>query len=386
MRQSLKQWVTVTLAAATALAVIMPTYAAEDREKIESVRLEVEWDGEPVAGEDIGSVDVKISDTAHYIKTECYYKNEDDDTWTRGETPIVRVELEAKEGYRFYSTSKTKFRISGCHSEFKSAKIMESGNAIQIDIKLRKVGGDLQDVDELYWDGRTARWDEVEDADKYEVKLYRGSSTVTTVTTTTNSYNFSTSMTKAGDYNFKVRAISNSDGEKSAWTETSDDYYVDKDSVYNGSGSAWTPGGNQGGPETGGATGGAGWVQYLNNWYYFMPDGNFIRNNWYFVDNNWFYFDANGFMATGWIFVDNNWFYMNPVSNGTRGAMMTGWQFIDGYWYYLNPISDGTRGARKSSYQLIDGNWYFFDLNSGAMWTNMMTPNGKWIDGTGIVH
>lgn len=374
MRKGLKKWMVAAMAAVTALAVCIPAYA--DTEKISNVKLTLSWDGEPLAGEDIGSISASVPESAHYTVTECYYRNEGDDIWERGTTPVVRVELEAKDGYRFSSLSKSKISISGCHGEYKSSKTLDSGGGYQIDIKLRKVSGDLTDIDENYWDGRTAVWTEVDDADKYEVKLYRGSRTVTTVTTTSNRYNFYPNMTSAGDYSFKVRAISNSDGEKSAWTDVSDDYYMNSSDVYKG-------GGNGGSTVNNGS---AGWNQNQYGWYYVESNGNVVKNNWVFVDNNWFYLDGNGYMMTGWIFVDNNWFYLNPVSDGTRGAMMTGWQNIGGYWYYMNPVSDGTRGARWTSYRLIDGNWYFFDLNSGAMWTNTTSPNGKWIDAAGIVH
>ena len=66
--------------------------------------------------------------------------------------------------------------------------------------------------------------------------------------------------------------------------------------------------------------------------------------------------------------------------------MLTGWQQIGPYKYYLNPVSDGTRGARKTGYQFIDGAWYLFDLNSGALWTNMVTPNGMVADANGVLH
>ncbi|WP_337800014.1 hypothetical protein, partial [Clostridium sp.] len=42
--------------------------------------------------------------------------------------------------------------------------------------------------------------------------------------------------------------------------------------------------------------------------------------------------------------------------------------------------------ARKTGYQFIDGAWYLFDLNSGALWTNMVTPNGMVADANGVLH
>ena len=93
-------------------------------------------------------------------------------------------------------------------------------------------------------------------------------------------------------------------------------------------------------------------------------------------------------MDTGWFKdADGNWYYLNQASDGTQGTMKTGWfKDTDGNWYYLNPVSDGTRGARKTGYQFIDGAWYLFDLNSGALWTNMVAPNGMIADANGVLH
>lgn len=372
VKKSIKGWAVFALAAATVFSMGFSSYAASKSDtKIERVKLTLEWDGEPEAGEDAGSISAKIKDSANYTVSDCNYDDKDDETWKRGETPVVVVELEANDGYRFYSTSKSKFDISGCHGEFKSAKISNSGDSLEVKIKLRKVSGDVEEVDDLYWENRTAVWEDLEDGDQYEVKLYRNSSNIDTVTTKENRYNFSAQMTKAGNYTFKVRTVNNLDNKKSSWSSLSEECYVDANSVYTGSSSS---------------AHGTGWIQDQTGWWYRKADGNSLKNSWLYVDNNWFYLGASGYMMSDWIFVDNNWFYLNPVSDGTRGAMKTGWQSINGYWYYLNPISDGTRGARKTSYQLINGNWYFLDLNSGAMWANRLAPNGKWINEAGIIY
>ena len=143
------------------------------------------------------------------------YHNTNDDEWERGETPVIRIELEligdAADKYRFSYTSSKYFSVSGNRSEFKSASRLDSGRGLRVEVKQRKVSGELEVPDELEWDGRNATWETIDDADKYEVKLYRNGSSVTTVTTSNERYNFYPYMTKAGDYSFKVRAISNSD-------------------------------------------------------------------------------------------------------------------------------------------------------------------------------
>ena len=240
------------------------------------------------------------------------------------------------------------------------------------------VDGDLDTVEDLSWSKRTATWDSVSYASKYEVKLYRNSSTVTTVTTTGTSYNFYPYMTKSGDYTFKVRAVDGSD--KGEWSDESDEYYMNSSDVYTGT----PPTDNSSGGSTPANANGQ-WVNSIYGWSYYI-NGVPVKNNWVYVDNEWYHLNANGFMDTDWIYTDNNWFYLNPVSDGTRGKMLTGWQQIGPYKYYLNPVSDGTRGARKTGYQFIDGAWYLFDLNSGALWTNMVAPNGMIADANGVLH
>ncbi|MEF9939166.1 MAG: hypothetical protein RR768_03460 [Clostridium sp.] len=385
MKLNLKQWAIAAAVMATSLGMCLPVYAAD--KKIENVRVEIKGD-EPLAGEDIGSVSATVVGSPHYSVSDCFFRNRDDDIWERGTVPVVRVELTADNEFYFGSMSKKKIRVSGFHGEYKSSKVLDGGNVLQIDIKLRKVAGDLSDIEENYWDNKTAVWTEVDDADKYEVKLYRGTRTVTTVTTTGGRYNFHSHMTSPGAYSFKVRAVSNSDSEKSAWTDVSEDLYISANQVYTGG--ATNPGNNNGGPNSGNNGGqnisGKGWNLNQYGWCYLQNDGTFAKNKWVCVDNNWFYLDATGFMATGLQSIDGRVFYLNPVSDGTKGAMKTGFQNIGGGIYYFNSASDGTKGAMLTGYQNINGNWYFFDTANGMMWANRTAPNGKIIDGAGVVH
>ena len=390
MKLNFKRIIIPALAVVTALSMSVPAYA-DDREKISTIKLKVDCGEEPEAGDDIGSVDVTIS--SGYAK--CYiseggpeYYDTNDDEWERGEIPVIRLELEAYDDYKF--TSSTKVSVSGYHSDLKSKKVLNSGDGLRVDIKLRKVGGDLEEAEDLEWDGRRAEWDDVEDADKYEVKLYRNGTAVTTITTSGNSFNFYPYMTRSGDYTFKVRAISNSDGEKSEWSSESEEYYMSSADVYTGSAptttdytSSTTSSGSS--PANSSASYNAGWAQDATGWT-FWQNGQALKNTWLYVDNNWFYMGSNNYMMTGWIYVDNNWFYLNPISDGTKGAMLSGWQNINGVVYYLNPVSDGTKGALKVGYQVIDGNTYYFDTSNGSLWMNRTVPDGRWADSNGVVR
>lgn len=129
-----------------------------------------------------------------------------------------------------------------------------------MEIRLAKVSGDLEAVEDYYWDGRDARWSDVEDADKYEVKLYRGNTSVVTVTTGNNSYDFYPHMNKSGEYSFKVRAISSSDGVKSPWSDKSDEHYISAEDARPVS---------------------AGWNQDSTGWLYYAADGQPVREAGY---------------------------------------------------------------------------------------------------------
>lgn len=392
MKLNFKRIMIPALAIVTALSMSVPAYAADDRKKISSIKLKVDCGEEPEAGETVGDVKVTISsgDSTCEISEEPEYYDTNDDEWERGEVPVIRLELTVKDNDKYKFTSSTKVSVSGYHSDLKSKKVLDSGDSLRVDIKLRKVGGDLEEAEDLEWDGRRAEWDDVEDADKYEVKLYRNGTAVTTITTSSNSFNFYPYMTRSGDYTFKVRAISNSDGEKSEWSSESEEYYMSSADVYTGSAptttdytSSTTSSGSS--PANSSASYNAGWAQDATGWT-FWQNGQALKNTWLYVDNNWFYMGSNNYMMTGWIYVDNNWFYLNPISDGTKGAMLSGWQNINGVVYYLNPVSDGTKGALKVGYQVIDGNTYYFDTSNGSLWMNRTVPDGRWADSNGVVR
>lgn len=377
MRHNLKAAAVSALAIMAALAMSIPAYAKSDDKKIKEVKFRV--NSKPEAGDSIGTPEVEIDKPTSKVEiTEQEFDN-DDDEWERGDKPVIYLTIQAKDDYYFSGTTLTTTKAS-----YKATKRSGNNNKSEwkVKITMTAIDGDLDTVDDLYWSNRTAKWDEVSDAKKYEVKLYRNSSTVTTVTTTGSSYNFYPYMTKSGDYTFKVRAVDGSD--KGEWSDESDEYYMNSSDVYTGT----PPTGNSSNNSSGGSTpanANGQWVNSVYGWSYYI-NGVPVKNNWVYVDNEWYHLNANGFMDTDWIYTDNNWFYLNPVSDGTRGRMLTGWQQIGPYKYYLNPVSDGTRGARKTGYQFIDGAWYLFDLNSGALWTNMVAPNGMVADANGVLH
>ena len=127
------------------------------------------------------------------------YSNEGD-VWVVGDRPLVHVELTAKSGYRFGSTSKSRFTLNGCSAVYKKARIYDDGTQMELEVYLKRIGGTLSSVQNLEWGGNVAYWDPLEGSKEYEVRLYRDEKSVVTVKTTDSSYNFSNNMDREDSY------------------------------------------------------------------------------------------------------------------------------------------------------------------------------------------
>lgn len=328
MRKSWKNWICVALAAAMTIGMSMSVLAVE---KIDKVTITFSYDEEPKSGESVGSVKANTSSNQFYIDNVEYIN--DVDTWSVGDLPVVRVDLTARDGYKFSYTSKSHFSLSGCNAEFDRAKIYDDGVTMELKVELKRVGGKLSEVENYEWVGTTAVWDSLEGAKSYEVRLYKDEKSVTTVTTNNTSYNFGSYITREGSYAFKVRAISDYNNRAGEWTDFSDDYYVDEDNVsYHG--------------------GGGSWQQNQRGWWYAYAGGGYPKNEWKQINSVWYYFNWEGYMLTGWQNISGNWYYLDG-----NGAMTTGWQYINGNWYYMD--------------------------RSGAMYANRQTPDGYYVNASG---
>ena len=349
-RRTRRQWGAWILAGAMAISSAVPAMAAEDREKIDKVTLNFSYDKEPASGDEIG--DIRVSTNSDQFSVDYVEYTNGGDTWTVGDVPEVRVELVAESGCYFGYESKSHFDLNGGGAEFKDADRQDDNTYMVLFVELDRIGGKLSAPQNLEWDGPTASWDHLDGAKTYEVKLYRGSSLVTTVETTSNYYNFAGSINREGDYTFRVRGISDYNDRSGEWSEDSDDYYVDEDeAVYSGTGA---------------------WQHDGIGWWYAYTGGGYPANCWKVINGAWYYFDRSGYMLTGWQFIDGDWYYLAP-----SGAMTTGWQLVNNVWYYM----DGS-GAMQTGWNYINGAWYYMDA-SGAMYANTMTPDGHYVDATG---
>ena len=107
-----------------------------------------------------------------------------------------------------------------------------------------------------------------------------------------------------------------------------------------------------------------GWQGSGNYWYYVV---NGVRAvGWLSITpEEWYFFDNSGLMCAGWLNDGPQTYLLNPNHDGTYGKMLTGYQAYNGFLYYFNQTHDGT---------------------FGAMYRNCYTPDGRWADGTGVVH
>ncbi len=369
-----KRWYAAALAAVLAAAMSVPALAADDREKIDDVKLRFSYSQEPASGEDIGDISVTAESAGYTVENAEYTNAEEKDVWTVGDVPEVKVELYAEDGYRFSYTSSSHFSVSGGGADFKRARIYDDGDYIEVYVELDRIGGKLEGASGLDWNDTTATWDEIEGAKSYEVRLLRDDKTVTTVETTGTSYNFGGYFNEEGDYTFRVRAIASYNNRAGDWSDDSDTLYIDEDEV--------------------GRYGGSGrWVQDTRGWWYAYDTGGYPTNGWMQIGGLWYLFDNSGYMLTGWQRKDGDWYYMNP-----SGAMLTGWQAINGAWYYLNPsgvMQTGwqaingawyymnSSGVMLTGWQNLGGQWYYLGTN-GAMYANTWTPDGYYVNGSGV--
>ena len=276
-----------------------------------------------------------------------------------GKRPTVTLKIKAdtSSGYYFDSEdaselkTESAFTLSGDEAEYKSSK-RTSNSAVTLVVRLPKIGSTEEgglDVEEVRWVDETgvAEWSEAEDANKYSVKLLRGSSTKTTVSTTNTYYDFSSLIREygTGTYTVKVKAYNGSYGGDE-WTEseeldvTSDNMSSVTGGVYSssyssyGSSPAYSPAGSQT-PASSGAASGA-WLRDSVGWWYCNADHSYTTNDWQLINGLWYYFDANGYMVTGW--------FQSPAS---------------GYWYYLDPVQGNmvTNQYVGSYYVNAEGVW-----------------------------
>ena len=372
------------LALCTGTAGMTTAYAAD--KTISSVKLQIYTDLE--VGDKIGDASIDIDSTtapgggiAISGSTERYQIKEAE--WTTssskevsvGYQPELKIRLEvADSDYAFKGTYRSSnVAIKG--AEFVSAS--KSSGDLVIKAKLKPIKGTFEAPEDAYWKDNakgTAKWEEPDNGGtgQYEVELRKGSTKIYTTETTGKTFNFYPYMTQAGTYTFRVRTIAKTSkqddyGKNSEWVE-SDEIYLAKEDVSDGSGrndnnTSGSPNGNTN----------AGWKKYDNTWYYYYPDGSYVKNGWVEVGGRWYLFDASGRMLTGWQERNGQMYYLDG-----SGAMITGWLSWNGRWCFMNETQDAYFGCLVRGHWLgKDGKTYYLD-NVGYMVEGWNQVDGNW--------
>ena len=323
--------------------------AAEERTKITSVELTIDSDVQ--VGDESGDVSVTTNGSNYSIE-DVEIVN-DNGEWNSGDVPQVAITLEADSDYYFGSMSSSRVKLRGDDAKYIKSRREDSSSTLIVTIKLDELEGSL-DIEDVAWendDSTTARWEKSEGGNSYQVRLYRGNSSVgETVTTTNTYYNFADRITREGEFYFKVRSVGN-DNKKGDWFE-SDYIYVDEEMLEDIRAGHYGTG-------TGGTTstpGGSGVDRWMRNeigWWYQYANGSYPANGWLQISGVWYCFDSAGYMRTGWIQSGNTWYFCDRTS----GAMRTGWIQDGNAWYYCN--------------------------SSGAMLANTRTPDGYYVGANG---
>lgn len=375
----------------------------DDSEEINGATISVK--SETVAGNGLGTLEVTASSDRFHVDSYTFLDSSGE--WKPGQVPKAKVVLRAEDGYRFsVKINSSKITVKGSGASCTALKRVNSGDAVELTLRLKAVSGTLGEVEDAYWVSNPigkAKWDTAEYANAYQLRLYRNNTLVKTVDkTTTNSYDFYPYMTKEGVYIFHVRAVPRSTDEGSYLTtgewQYSDELYIDRAKVSSGV------------PENSGAsepsevssmTGsgnhpGYGWVRDAKGWWYHQNDGTYPINQWSYIDNKWYLFDMGGYMKTGWQKWKEQDYYLT-----TNGEMVTGWLEDNKKWYYMDGsgvmkkngwLQDGTNwyylqsdGARVTGWRAIGNQWYYFYPENGIMAVNTTVENyyvngdGAWV-------
>lgn len=247
-----------------------------------------------------------------------------DINWTNDDAHILKVQLKADDNNTFTYGIEKHISISGANGTLVKGQSndWEITAYIALDV-FNKYNINVRDLalSDLEWDEMNgiARWNAAGDSDKYEVQLYRGSQSVTSVfKTEETSYDFSSFITKSGSYTFKVRAITDS-SLKGSWKK-SESWHVnlkDAEKISSG-GSADTlsgPGDSRSGK----------WIKDDKGWKY-RTDNTYTVSNWKYINDKWYYFNESEYMVTGWVHWKDKWYYC-----GDDGAMDINITTPDGY-------------------------------------------------------
>ena len=285
---------------------------------------------------DENDIDVYVNNSsASYYVDDWVITNYPYNGWTKGTKPILKITLYMNDDEKFGNIYSSNCHLFGTGATYSSSSKADNSTTLYLTVKLLAVGSsgssssDSLEVSDLYWntnDG-SANWNDATDADKYQVRLYKGSSLKETRTTSNTYHYFNDYITSTGDYCFSVRAR-DEDGNYGDWYDSDIWTVTSSDIKYMNMGNNNT---SYGGPGSSQASSSGAWLKDNTGWWYCNADRSYTINNWQYINNKWYYFNGNGYMVTGWIYWKNIWYYCGP-----GGDMYVNRYTPDGYYVDYN--------------------------------------------------
>lgn len=295
-----------------------PAYAAK-KKKIKSVSIKIigniEADTRP------GEETLEISTDNSKYSVDSYEIENATFRWRPEDTPKLKVILQAEEDYYFDIDRVSQVKITGGICTNVRGR---NTSTLTVEISLPPLKEQLYPVEgAVFSEDGTCRWNASEGAVGYEVKFFRNKTGIgSAVYTTSNTVNFFDLMTKEGNYYFKVRPVSiNNPDVLGDWAESAQ-IFISKQRA------------NEILQEKKARESAGTWKQDERGYWFVLPDGRYLTNEWRRINERWYYFLDSGYMATGWQYINGVWYYLDP----TTGAMWANSQTPDGYFVGI----DGT--------------------------------------------
>lgn len=259
-----------------------------------------------ISAGDSGDSDLDVvvaTDSSMYHLDKAYDIEERDGDFKDIDRPTLVVRIKADNDNTFSKQAMKNIKINGTQGTVIGGLMNET------DIKVYIVFDALKDnnsnhslnvidltVNGLEWDKTkgTVRWDAVNEADDYQLRLYRGSGMISSFITKDPNYDLSAYITKEGKYSYQVRAVTDS-SLKGTWKK-SDVFQVTSEE--------------------------AARISFGKSKMGLEGPG----SRWQYKNDKWYFMNESGTMVTGWINWKSKWYYC-----GDDGAMFTNTTTPDGY-------------------------------------------------------
>lgn len=294
----------------------MVTSQAASKKKIKSVSVKVTADIQPET--DYGEEEIEIE--VHNNKKYHYDYYEIDNVgfeWMEDDVPQITIYLSAEDGYYFALKKASDVDLKG--ASYVKASKQDSSQTLKLTVKLPSLQESVGEQTEvLLTEAGYAYWEEVRGAGSYDVRLYRNGEGqgASILNTTELYYDFTSAMSKVGNYYVKVRPVNKINPEnKSEWKE-SNGVSISSEmaaAIRNGTAVVTIPVRGE-------------WRYSNDKWWYEHSDGTYTSSNWEEIKGDWYFFDEEGYMKTGWIEWNGEDYYC-----GESGAMLKSTTTPDGY-------------------------------------------------------